>query len=316
MPRSLLSAVIAGLAGAVMFVCAVFLPVVGFITGNVSAVPLILVGLLMGPGHGLVAGLAGAVALVLTGNLGIALAYGLADVMPSLLVVSLALKVVPVGPADAPTGIEWTPPGRILGWLTGLGLGLLVLAALFLGAGDGFEATVETLVGQMLDTLFAGASAETRATAMATWGSVMPGMAAAGWLVRVVLSTMLALWLANRRGRCPRPLPVYTDLTLPDGLVVLLAGLVAVGVLVPGDIGYTARNGAVLTVVPFILRGFAAVHMAARQTRFATGLLTAFYVVFVMASGLAVLAVAGLGLVDHFVRRRSQKPSRDRQEEE
>jgi len=314
--RSLLHVVVAGLVGAVMFVSAVFLPLVGVFTGHVSLVPLIVVGLLKGPGASLAAGLAGVAALSLTGNLGIALAYGLADVLPSITVVALALRRVPVGPPGAPTGVAWTGPGRILGWLTGLGLGILVLAALVLGAGGGFEASVNAMVGQMLDALLTGAPAEARDNAMQAWGPVLPGMVAAGWLMRAVLSAMLALWLVERRGRSARPTPAYAALDLPDGLVVVLAGLLAVGWLVSGDIGYTARNGALLTAVPFVLRGLAAVHLAARQTRYAKGLLAAFYVVFVLASGLAILAVAGLGLVDHFARRRSPKPSRDRQEEE
>lgn len=316
MSRSLLSAVVAGLVGAVMFVSAVFLPLVGVFTGHVSPVPLIAVGLMFGPAHGLAAGLAGAAALALTGNAGIALGYGLADVVPSVAVTALALRRRPVGPPDAPQGVAWYPIGGILGWLTGIGLVLLFLVALVLGAGDGFQATVDRGVGQALDVLTTGGAPKMRDAVAQSWGPVLPGLAAVGWLLRVVLSAMLALWLVSRRGLSPRPLPAYAGLDLPHWLVVVLTGLMVVGWLVPGDIGYAARNGALLVAAPFLLRGLAAVHLAARQTRHARGLLTAFYVVFVLASGLAVLAVAGLGLVDHFVRRRSPKPSHGRQEEE
>lgn len=316
MPRSLLSAIIAGLIGAVMFVSAVYLPLAGVVTGHISLVPLIAIGLISGPAFGLAAGLAGAAALALTGNAGIALGYGLADVVPSVTVTALALRRRLIGPPEAPQGVVWYPIGGILGWLTGIGLVLLSFAALMLAAGDGFQATVDRMIGQVLDVLAVGGPQDMRDAVAQSWGPVLPGLAAVGWLLRVVLSAMLALWLVSRRGLSPRPVPAYAGLDLPHGLVVVLAGLLAIGWLVPGDIGYTARNGALLAAVPFLLRGLATVHLAARQTRHARSLLTAFYVVFVLASGLAVLAVAGLGLVDHFVRRRSPKSSHGRQEEE
>lgn len=316
-PRSLLFAIAAGLAGAVMFVSAVFLPLIGFFTGHVSLVPLIGVGLMFGPVASLVAGLIGAAALSLTGNAAIALGYGLFDVVPSVAVVALAMRHWPASAGAAPAGtIDWYPPGRILAWLTGIGLGLLAVGALFFGGGDGFEAAVDRVIGQLLDALADQASPDLRGAAAQTWGPVLPGMVATGWLMRAVLSAMLALWLMSRWGKTPRPVPHYATIDLPQWLIVVLAGLLVAGWLLPGDPGYVARNAALLVAVPFVLRGIATVHLAARQTRYTRGLLTAFYVVFVLASGLAVLAVAGLGLVDQFTRRRPSTSGRGRQEEE
>jgi hypothetical protein len=308
---------VAGLASAVMFVSAAVLPALGLITGHVSPVPLMAVGLMHGPGTALAAGVVGILALVASGNSVIALGFGVADILPAVIVVALALSLPSASGSEADPGEgSWTTPGTILGWLTGTGLALLGLAALLLSGGDGVQAAVDHGVEQMLDAVAGQAPAEVRAALAHAWGPVLPGMAAAGWLMRAVVSAMLALWLVSRRRWTVRPVPRYAALDLADGLVVLLGGLLLAGWLAPGDVGYVARNGALLAAMPFVLRGLAAVHLAANQTRHAKGLLAAFYVVFVLSSGLAVVAVAGLGLVDHLARRRSRSASRDRQEEE
>jgi len=93
--------------------------------------------------------------------------------------------------------------------------------------------------------------------------------------------------------------------------VALLAGW-----LLPGDIGYAARNAALVLAAPYLVQGLTVIHKAARSTRRPRGWLTAFYVVFLFASGLAVVAMIGLGLVDNLTRLRSHRSGARRQEEE
>lgn len=316
MPSNVLLAIAAGVLGAVSFVSAATVPLLGLLVGQVSPAVLMVAGLILGPRAVWLAGSAGVAVLALFGGGVMALGYLGADVLPAVLVCHLALR----SRVDDRGSVEWYPPGPILAWLAALGAGAIALAAVVLGTGDGFEATVRDGLARVLSAVV-GASPDGGAPpgdvrdAAARWAPVLPGGLAASWVFRSVVSALIAQWVATRMHRAQRPTPRYVETFLPPALSVALAAVLALGWVLPGDAGYAARNMALVLAAPFLAQGLTVIHVAVRTTRHPGGWLAAFYVVFLFASGLAVLAMIGLGLVDQLTRLRARM-SGGRQEEE
>lgn len=317
MSSSVLLAIAAGVLGAVSFVSAATVPLLGLLVGQVSPAVLMVAGLALGPRAAWLAGTAGAAVLALFGGGMMALGYLGADVLPAVLVCHLALR----SRMDDRGIVEWYPPGPILAWLAALGAGVIAVAAAVLsGTGDGFEATVRDGLARVLSAIV-GASPDGGAPsgdvrdAAARWAPVLPGGLAASWVFRSVVSALIAQWVATRMNRALRPTPRYVETFLPPALSVALAAVLALGWVLPGDAGYAARNMALVLAAPFLAQGLTVIHVAVRSTRHPGGWLAAFYVVFLFASGLAVLAMIGLGLVDQLTRLRARL-SGGRQEEE
>jgi len=296
-----------------MFVSAVFVPVAGFIVGQVSPVPLMIAALVLGPTAAMVAGLSGLVALLVGGPFPLAIAFAVSDLAPTAVVAWLALRCRP-----APDGsLDWYPPGRLLGALALTAVGLLASAAVLAGmTGDGLQAQVREGLEAVLRMLAPEATEAERSAVTDTWVSVLPGGVMVSWLFRAALSGVAAQWVATRMGRALRPTPHYADMALPDWFLPLLAGALAVGWLLPGETGWLAGNAALVLAAPYLAQGLTVIHAAVRLTKHSGAWLTAFYVLFLFASGLAVVAMIGLGLVDHVTRLRQRLRGDRRLEEE
>lgn len=315
MPRSLLIAVAAGVLSAVMLVSAAVVPVAGFLVGQVSPVPLMIVALALGPVAALVAGVSGLVALVVGGPLPLALAFVVSDLVPTAVVAWLALRRQP---SPSGTGeVEWYPPGRLLGALAVSAAAVLLGAALLAeAAGSGLQAQLRDGLHAVLSAMAPQATEAERSTVVDTWIPVLPGGVMASWLFRAALSAVIAQWAATRMGRALRPTPRYAEMTLPDWFLPLPAGAIVAGWLLPGDAGWLAGNAALVLAAPYLAQGLTVIHAAVRLTRHPGVWLTAFYVLFLFASGLAVVAMIGLGLVDHVTRLRRRFRGDSRLEEE
>lgn len=321
MPRSLLIAVAAGVLSAVMFVSAVFVPVAGFIIGQLSPVPLMIAALALGPTAALVAGFGGLVALLVGGPFPLAVAFAVSDLAPTAVVAWLALRCRPAPNGSLngfPNGsLDWYPPGRLLGALAITAVGVLIGAGLAAEAtGEGLQAQVGDGLAAVLTSIAPEATEAERSGLADAWLPVLPGAVMVSWLFRAVLSGIVAQWAANRMGRALRPTPRYADMALPDWLLPLLAGALAVGWLLPGDAGWLAGNAALVLAAPYLAQGLTVIHAAVRLTRHPGAWLMAFYVLFIFASGLAVVAIIGLGLVDHVTRLRRRLRGDRRLEEE
>lgn len=309
-------AVLAGVAGLLMFAAFVAVPLGGMVLIQVSVAPLMLAAMR--------AGLPGLVIAAATALIGAALVlpvamvpvYAVVDVVPAVLVGLLAGRGAP-GLGRRPTAADgpqaWYPPGRILAWISVASLGLLALFTLSLpGADPGMaEATslaerVDQVVQQALDGVLDGAPTGTRTQVLATIPDHLPGMFLASWVARTAFCALIALWWAGRRsqavatagGSATRPAPDITTLSLPTWHLGVFGLLGLVGLVGPGDVGYLATNAAMGLAVPLVLMGLVLVHQAARLLPQPTLALIGFYGLFILGSRAAVAAMVVVGLVE------------------
>jgi len=292
---------VAGLASGLVFLSVIGGGTLGVLLIYLVPLPLMMVGLSLGLLYAVAASvLAAAVVGVVTVQA--VPSFALVAVLPSLILVRQALlRRWHLESGD----IDWYPPGKVLAWLTGVAVGLLLLGAGVL-ASQGLN--IEELIGrhvlEFLDKMPQSAPEEMRSALIALWTALMPAMACCAWLVIAVLNGVLAQWTVVKAERGIRPTPAYGDIVLPIWVAGALAVAAAIGFLAKGDLGYVARNVAVVLLLPHLFVGLAEVHRLLRNRPGGAVLLALFYAVFIALFQWALFAVAGLGLVRHWTRPR------------
>ena len=301
-------ALAAGLLSSVLFLSLAKGFAAGVLMSYVAPLPLMMAGLHRGFRATLVGGLAALVAVAAVVGGVLPLPYALTAVLPSLVVVRQAL----LWRTNADGRVEWYPPGLVLGWLTGMGVALILIGAALVpaqppgGETGGVQAWVADTVGRTLEHLAPTLTAGQRGQMLDWWVPFFPAMVVGSWLVMVIANAAAAQGLLARLGRSQRPTPSYRELELPVWLAVVLMGASAVGGVAEGDLGYLARNVAVLTLIPFALLGLAGMHGWAANRPNAGLVLAAMYTVLFLASAWVFIPVAGLGLVRFVTRFRSR----------
>ncbi|MDO8605634.1 MAG: DUF2232 domain-containing protein [Phaeospirillum sp.] len=310
-------ALAAGLLSSLLFLLLAKGYAVGMLLSYVAPLPLMMVGLHRGLIAALVAGLAAmaAVAAVVGGMP--SLPFAITAVLPSLVVVRQAL----LWRSNSAGTVEWYPPGLVLGWLTGMGLALILIGVTLApeqpasGEMGGIQAWVADMIGRTMDLLAPTLTVEQRHTAIGWWVPFFPAMVVGSWLAMAIVNAVSAQGLLARLGRNQRPTPAYRKLELPIWLGVVLVGASTVGAMAGGDLGYVARSVAVVTLIPFALLGLAAMHEWAANRPNARMILAVMYGVLFLASAWAFVPVAGLGLVRFLSRFRRSADGGDGKEE-
>src|SRR5205814_10480157 len=129
-----------------------------------------------------------------------------------------------------------------------------------------------------------------------TLAALIPGVAAASWMVMAVINGALAQGLLARFGLAWRPSPDLAQLGLPRWLTAAL-GLAAAATLVGGTWRFLGINLIIALSVPFCLGGLAVLHAAVRRLPHPVSALIAFYTLAAMF-GWPLLAAMLLGLFE------------------
>jgi hypothetical protein len=196
---------------------------------------------------------------------------------------------------DADGTMRWYPPGHLTVWVTALGILGIAAALLLLGGPDGLQTTLREIIARALDNL-TERSLPDRDRVAQTVASVIPGIAAASWMVMAVINGALAQGVLARFGVAWRPSPDLAALGLPRWLTAAL-GVAALATLLGGTWRFLGINLIIALSVPFCLGGLAVLHAAVRRLPHPGIALVAFYTLAGMF-GWPLLAAMLLGLVE------------------
>jgi len=128
-------------------------------------------------------------------------------------------------------------------------------------------------------------------------------------LVLGLLAYRLAAWLAPRlRARVPAPLPLH--LWRPwDELIWLTILALALWLVASGRLRDVGLNVGVVMVAVYAVHGLALLRYALRRLRVARLLELALYAALSVSSGLSVVLLSGLGLLDTWFDWRRLRPA-------
>lgn len=269
----------------------------------IAQLPLFLVGLSMGLTASALAGAVAAAMTLAAHGIPVMAIFTIAFLLPVLVLVRQSL----LSRGNAAGELEWYPPGLMTGWLIGTGIAIAVLSIVFLTMTGGAEAAVRGFVGRVFDAAKAamprGAPPMGREQAIDLMAGYLPGIALASLLIMTAFNAALAQGLLVRFGMNRRPTPDIAALDLPVAFVVAFAACLVLGAVLPGDLGYLARNIVPLVMVGGTLAGLAVVHAAVRKLDARTWMLVAVY----LASALLVwpmILLAAVGMAEPFLKLR------------
>ena len=238
--------------------------------------------------------------------------------------------------------IQYYPIGQLVAWITGIAAVLLLLAAVF---GENFAADqggLRGIIGQQIGVAVSALGAANTGAAGANVGDELnramaiiedkiPAILALSWIAGTLVNLWLAQTILVRLKYNRRPAPNYTQITLPEtmllGLLVALAiFLFPVNLFMSADavspaiqstdIRYIGMNLTMIMLFPYFLLGLAVIHVMSRPWPARKYILGAVYLALPIV-GLAAAIFAVVGVVEQWVGLRERMPrNADNQEEE
>lgn len=301
MPRDVLIAIAAGLTSALLYLSTAWSPLGALALALLAPLPLFAAGLALGFAAGAIAtavaaGAVGAVVGVAPAGL-----YLAADAMPALLIARFAL----LNRTAADGSTEWYPPGLLLTWLTLYCAGAFVVLAAAMGGGpNGIEAEIAGYLKDFRNMLAQSATGDGNVTPaldrmIAGFARVFPFVVVTWWIALMTLNGVVAQKVLVRTGHARRPTPDFRATALPGWLFRAVVAAAALALVTSGWPGLVATNLALILCVPYFLTGLAVLHAISGGWPGRTAILIALYLLLVLF-GWPVLAVTGLGMVEHW----------------
>ena len=252
-----------------------------------SQTPLFLVGLGLGLTPVAIACGVAMVGLAAAAELATAGLFLALTAMPVLYIVRQGL----LSRRTATGGVEWYPPGQMLGGLTIYGLALLAILTIWYGGA--LEAASLRYVARLAQV---SGGVLPQAQALARY---IPGAVLVSGLLMVVVNATLAQGALVRMGHALRPSPAWRTVNVPRWLAPVL-GIAVVAAFAPDEIGTIGANAALIVALPFMLAGFSVLH-AVSQRWPARGLALGLVYATIVLVGWPAILVAALGLVDQWL---------------
>ena len=282
-----------------------------FMLAYFAQAPIVATGLALGFMPAAVAAAIAAV-LVALGSPGVgALSlFVLTSALPVLIIVYFAIQNRIRDGEGEDGSVEWYPVGRLLGRLTVLALVAFVAAYLvFLGAENGVRGATETYLRNVLGALRnVQADAAAVDQLITTMAAIFPAVAAASWLLMIVVNGVMAQKFLTASGKNLRPIPAYSEIEVPiwPAAVVIFGALVAI---FGGNAGFFGINVMLIGTIPFFFIGLAVLHSISAAWPGRLFLLVGAYLFLVLLVWPAAI-IALLGLIEHWVRLRERMHAR------
>jgi len=316
MITTILIALAAGCASALMFASIISGALISLVLLYLAPLPLMVATLSWGPLSGAIGGLAAAAGLGAIFGLPYCIAFAITVALPAWWLGRLVLLGRPVSSAapapdnaaaDQPE-VEWYPLGRILLWI--VGFATIAVMSTLLTFGTDAEQITGTLRELLLKVLGAqdDLDAQTERVIRLVIRSA-PLAAAAMAMTTLTLNLWLAGKITATSHRLLRPWPDLKRITLPPITLAVLCAAIALGFSggLPAIVG---RITATALMMAYALVGFAALHtltLTLKNRAFWLGSVYAVVVLFVWPLlAVVVLGVADavFGLRQRFLRRR------------
>ena len=300
MPRTMIFAVLAGVASGVVFIAPMYESVLGMLFINFTHLPLFLVGLGLGTVAVGVAALTGTVFVGVAHGVGPLLSFLAIIALPTALAVRQALLW-----RKADDGkVAWYPPGRLLALMVCYGAAAFILLYMVMGndntgGGIGMIESMRALLDEMFSVMAPNMAGSERLLAADLWAPYIPAALIVSWIITLTINGAFAQKLLKKAGRNVRPTLEYSQTELPLPFVF---ALVASGALWYFTSGVSAFFGQTLTIIialAYLFVGLTVVHKLSQGWPMRPFVLTLFYLMLLFLLGWPGLAlVAGVGLAD------------------
>ena len=304
MPIAFIIGAGSGVVSAALFASAATATAIAAILFYLTPLPLGLAGLGWGASAAAIAGLVGTLLIALVLGPGPAGAFAAAAGMPIALLSYLALQSRPIMvQADGtPAGIEWYPPGRLLGWVAIIAGVLAAVMVLYFGPdAESYKAAIGKLVDA---STLKEVDPEGKIFNAEVISRALPAAFAIIWLSIILFNFWLAGLIVNASGHAMRPWPRLDRLDLPNAFFIVFT-LALIGSFLPGLPGLMATGISGALLYAYVLQGLAVLHAYTRGFAYRSLLLGGLYLGIVLIGWVAIV-VAILGLAEPMLRLRER----------
>ena len=297
MIATVLIAIAAGSASALMFASIVSGALISLLLFYLAPLPLMVAALGWGPLSATIGGISAAIGLGAIFGLPYCIAFVVAIALPAWWLGHLALLGRPLAAGTAPANdaalVEWYPVGRILLWIVVFAAITTTATLLTLGS-DG--PTIRSTMRSGLVRILQSADVVLTDRGVDALVTIAPAAAA----IVTIMTLTLNLWLAARitaiSGRLHRPWPDLKSADLPP--MTLVAFCVAIGLCFTGGLlAIVAQIFTAALMMAYAIIGFAVLHTVTLTIK-SRGLWLSCSYAIVMVFSWPVLAMVALGLAD------------------
>jgi hypothetical protein len=305
MIATVLIAIAAGCASALMFASIISGALISLLLFYLAPLPLMVAAMGWGPLYATIGGISAAVGLGAIFGLPYCIAFVVTVALPAWWLGHLALLGRPTAHGASPGNgaspvapdLEWYPVGRILLWIAGFAA-LTTLAAL-LTLGTDAATITETLRRGLLRILGQREASSTgeieqRIDALVT---IAPAAAANFAMMTLTLNLWLASKITATSGRLHRPRPDLKSVALPPMTLVALCVAIAF-CFAGGLLSILAQIVTAALMMAYSLTGFAVLHTLTLGSKNRGLWLSLSYAIVLVSGGWLILAMLVLGLAD------------------
>jgi hypothetical protein len=305
MTMTVLIAIAAGSASALMFASIISGALISLLLLYFAPLPLMVAALGWGPLAATIGGIGAATGLGAIFGLPFCIAFVLMMALPAWWLGHLGLLGRPIangtssgnGAAPVVPALEWYPVGRILLWISGFAV--LITMASLLTLGTDAAAITQTLRTGLLQILGprVTASGDEIMQRIDTWVAIAPAVGANSTMTMLTLNFWLAAKITATSGRLHRPWPVLKTTELPPMTLVALS--VAIALCFTG--GLLAMSAQIVTaalLMTYALIGLAVLHTLTLGLKSRMLWLSCTYAVLVVSGGWLIVTMVILGIAD------------------
>jgi hypothetical protein len=299
----------AGLVSALLFAVVITGSPLAMLLSYAAPLPVFIAALGWRHRAGLVAAIAGALAIAVALRFQAGLAFAIGIALPAWGIAFLAL----LGRTDEAGRTEWYPLGRLLLWIAGTSaLVTLVGAMAIAGDHEAYRNAMERSITAVLSgsapglpapNLPTGLTLADVASALATWA---PFLAGASFVPMLAANLWMAAKAVALSGRLPRPWPLIPALKLPREALFVTGSALLLAFL-PGFPGFfgMAILGAMASA--YLLNGLAGIHEFALGKPMRGLILMGLYASLFIAGTVLIPLIALFGFVDCLLRLRERR---------
>lgn len=286
-----------------------------------AIVPLLMVGLALGPRAVTIAVGAGICATGIFGGVLPASIFAVVQALPAWVITWLTISKsrngeVALEGSDKPENLQWQSPGLALASLSFVGGLFIVIASLIAGEG-GLRGQVDSYLGQAFEFMLPTIGDDAKDQTVSRLSAFFPGAIGASWVIMIVINAAVAQSILIKAQKNIRPTPAYTEIDIPQWLswpLIVAAAIALVGGSIGADgLSYTAYNVTMVFAIPYFFLGLAVIHSLARRVAQTKGILFGLYFILVVQIWAAVVVI-GVGVVEQwFGLRNRQNDDEDEQ---
>ncbi len=285
----------AGLVSALLFGVVITGSPLAFALSIIAPLPIFIAALGWNHRSGLVASLAGGIAMALALNPTAGLVFALGWALPAWWLAYLAL----LGRADSAGTMEWYPLGRLLLWIVATSALITFIGVVAIGDGsyEAFRNTVRSTFDSFIRAQGGAAEQPAPNDAVSLVVSALPFFFALNFVLILTLNLWLAAKTVQVSGRLARPWPYIPATMMPPLALALIAGAVVASFL-PGFLGAAGLIVAGALSSAFAIQGLAFIHATSRERPGRGFLLGGVYTLALAMSQVVLPLLAMLGLAD------------------